>query len=607
MKKARKNQPLCSDYDSEIQSLCPGSIIPLERRMKVFKALHESGKSHKTTIVIDSEVNNPLVLVGIMATDWPGLANICLSELHHRGWNLDAVEGFNIDEKGHKLGFVIAGIRDDDPERRSRFENDARNMENLMIRLAGGSSGTISLLSRAAERLEKYDEVRRALEHYYRKTSLPDAYLGETGELVQFLSSRSDEYLRERKAEDLAWIVRKNYELVEGVRKRRGRPMFSLKNLKTTKEHLTGISLAGYERSVSFQDSLTALSFAWPGSTVRHQRRYTTLDGIIAMRIEMAGPTGLAATRAEQIHIIQTLKRLLVRNDLERLKKIHRYGGRENYARALIPLLLRECDNTGINQGYISIISTSTFHTELKLLLVTKNDNSDEHDGKIIELVGLIEEFEGLGVVSFKSPSNYGSRWLDIIDITVQRDFFPEIESAYEAVKTSIENSFGKFRDFDMGMRLNDVRQLTEIKKVLKHIPENAVTDFYYHLEDFLRGSAPISEIAMHINLAFNAMEKIRNNEDIVKPISVDIFSEENPDIGIATLICCAGKGDHGTMFHDLLEVLKEFTVTASVMDWSDGTALLLKVQHQGGVLPHELLKKVLEDIEKVCQKVSGS
>jgi hypothetical protein len=586
----------------DVEGLCPGSIIPLERRMRVVRTLYNRGsRGAKATFCLDSEPDDPLILVGIMARDWPGLANVCLSELHHHGWNLDAVEGFNVaDASDRMLGFVLAGIRDESAERRAQFEKDAKHMESLLMRLAGGSSGTVSLLSRAAERIEKFEEVLEALEKSYKDEPVPENFLGDCGELVLFLSARSDEYLRERKADDLAWIVRKNYELVDGVRKRHGRPMFQLKNLRTIREHLTGINIAGYERNVSLQDCLTALSFAWPGSAARHNRRYTTHDGIVCIRIEMAGPTGLAATREEQAHIARTLKTLLVKNELDRLKRIHRYGGREHYARALIPLLLRECESTRLNQVYISLVSTATFMVELKLIIVAIVKGAEEHDRRVIDLVGSIEDTEGLSVVSFKSPSSYGDRWVDIIDITVQRDQFPEIEDAYEAVKKGISGTFGEFRDFDMGMRLNDVQQLTKIQKILRNLPENVVRNSYYHLEDFLRGSAPVEELALHIRLAYEAMMNMRTGEDPLKPTHAKVMTPDS-ERGSATLFCCPEKG-HSTMFQELLEVVKDYTVTASVIDWPGGAAVLLKVQSEGGPVPEDRIGPILEELEKVCR-----
>ena len=578
---------------------CPRSIITGQRRKRVVCELLADADhgDEGARVVVDSD-DSDLVLVGVMAVDWPGLATIVLSELHHLGWNLDLMEAFTSEYEGNRYGFVVTGINDPDADRRNRFEKDASRIEGLLARLAEGKAGTVSLLSRSAERLEKSEEVRQELEDLFGGEP-PEGVLGARGELVLFISSRSDEYLRERKSSDLAWMIKTNYELVNRVRSSGGKAVFRFRNLKTTREHLTGINIAGFERDISFQDVITALSFAWPGSAIKHQRRYTTSDGIISIRVEMSGPSGLSATKAELARIRKSLQKLLVANELEKLKKIHRYGGREHYARALIPLLLRECESTKLNQVYIALLSTSTFQAELKLLLVSDVGNEKKHDSLVIALVGRIDSYEGLTVVSFKSPSNYGTRWVDILDITVHREDLPDMETAYEAIKASVEGTFGQFRDFDMGMRLNDVSQLKAIRQQLGDIPDSVITDFYYRLEDFLRAAAPVEELTAHIRLAFENLSRLlQDGVNKVDPTWIDLLQGGNP---VATLVCCAGTG-RAEMFHDLLEALKEFSITASVIEWSGASAVLLRIQDSGHALDENTREKVLRTLKRTCK-----
>ncbi len=578
---------------------CPRSIITGPRRKRVVcELLSEAERGNKgARVVVDSD-DSDLVLVGVTALDWPGIATIVLSELHHCGWNLDLMEAFTADFEGMRYGFVITGIRDSDSERRDKFVSDASRIEGLLTRLAEGRAGTVSLLSRAAERLEKFEDVRQELVSLY-KGEPPDDVIGAKGELVLFISSRSDEYLRERKSNDLAWMIKTNFELVNRVRSSSGKAVFRFRNLKTTREHLTGINIAGYERDISFQNVVTALSFAWPGSAIKHQRKYTTSDGIVSIRVEMSGPSGLSATKDELSHIRKSLQKLLVANELEKLKKIHRYGGREHYARALIPLLLRECESTKLNQAYIALLSTSTFQAELKLLLVSHVRSEKKHDNLVISLVGRIDSYEGLMVVSFKSPSSYGTRWVDILDITVQREELTDLETAYEAIKQSVETTFGRFRDFDMGMRLNDVSQLKEIRKQLRDIPESVITDFYYRLEDFLRAAAPVEELISHIRLAFEDLSKLlHEGEQKTGPSWIEICRGDN---AVATLFCCVkmGKAD---AFHDLLEAVKEFSITASVIEWSGAAAVLLRLQDNEHALDEKTRERVIRTLRKTCR-----
>ncbi len=586
------------DKKNAEQCECPGSIIPAARRSDIYKKLLALKEISNTKVIIDQKDGDDLVLVGVAAIDWPGLATVVLSELHHSGWNLDLLEGFALKSEGIRRGYVITGIRDENSERRDRFAADARKMADLLARLAQGRAGTVSLLSRAAERLEKFEEVRTALERLYGDEMIPSGILGEKGELVLFISSRSDEYLAERNALDLAWIIRSNFQLVNQVRISGGKAQFRIKNLNTTREHLTGINITGFERDISFQNCVTALTHAWFGASIRHQRRYTTRDGIISIRIEMTGPTGLSATREEQIIIRRTLKKLLVAHELERLNRIHRYGGGEHYARALIPLLLKECENTDMNQAYLAVVSSTTFQAQLKLVLVSKQPDNEKHDVKIIQLVGSINEVDGLSVVSFRSPSNYREIWVDIIDITVEREAFIEMEDAYRDVKLAIEASFGQFRDFDRGMRLNDVRQLMEIREMIQDIPDHIITDFYYHIEDFLRASMSVDELALHIRLIYVSISsylEFRNN--IENPSSLDVFLGKRK---VATLICCVSEV-HTISFQHLLEAVKDYTVNVSIIEWSGVSALLLRIQKDEKGLDKEDLADVLNRLEALC------
>lgn len=584
-----------------LSGVCPGELVPPERRSRICRRLLDEtlAANDLPRAIVDTDKDD-LALLAVTAADWPGLATICLSELHHHGWNLDYAEGTAVEDHGVRRGFVLAGIRNSDPAVRKRFEQDAVHIQGLLEKLAEGRADTVSLLARASERLEVYEEVRTELVRLTGGKEILEALTGPEGELLMFMSSRSDEYLRERRPEDLASVVLTNYQLVEGVRSRGGKPLFKLRNLRTTREHLTGINIAGFERDISFQDCLTALSFAWPGSTVRHQRKYTTSDGIVCIRLEMAGPSALAASRAEVKRIGDNLKKLLVKKELERLKRIHSYGGRENYARALIPLLLKECESTRLSQAYIALESSTTFSAELKLLLVLMAADMDEHDGRVLNIVGSIDRLEGMTVVSFKSPSSYGTRWVDIINVTVERNSYPDIEDAYDAIKKCIEASIGPFRDFDMGMRLNDVRQLREIRELLKDIPDIVVTDFYYRLEDFLRAGSPVEELAQHIRLAFEALSSaLRDGLEVYGPTLAVVH---NGDIDVATLFCCV-LPERVHSFQDFLDVVREYRVTASLIDWSGLHAVLLRVQDSGGALNERDAVRVLEALK---QHMSG-
>ncbi|MCK5784963.1 MAG: hypothetical protein KAH54_00240 [Candidatus Sabulitectum sp.] len=579
------------DQISRFGETCPVVIIPSHRRQQVYSRLYDTDEDVSVTV----DVKDGLALLGISATDWAGLASIVIGELHHEGWNLDLLEGFTVVKNGVRRGIIITGIiMNDSEERGAKFIKDASKLSELLQRLAVGRAGIISLLNRSADRVECYQGILEELDRIY-KDGIPEGILGEKGQLVLFISSRSDQYLLARKIDDLAWIVKTNFDLVEKVRKKGGVPFFRIRNIRARGEHLTGINIVGYERDISFQNLTTALSVAWPGSTVSHQRKYTTHDGIVSIRVEMTGPNGMSATRKDLKVVREYLVKLLVSRGIERLHKVHHYGGTEHIGRALLPLLINECRTTGIDQAYIALENTTTFNAELKLLLVTSaDDNSQNHDTRILKLVKTLSNQKGIGVNSFKSPSRREGIWVDVFDFVAEREHFDHMEDAFSLIKNAIQESFGDFRDFDQGMRLNDVSQLEEIRRELPDIPDTVVTDFYYSLEDFMRASVPVKELAIHIRLLFETLSNMLSDDNLDK----EVTSEEVPGIvkPTATLFCCARRAECRDI-DSILGVVRDFTVTASIIRWSGAVSILLRVQENGHGLSPENRKSVLDAI----------
>jgi hypothetical protein len=574
---------------------CPVVVIPGYRRQKIYSRLFDSEEDVSITV----DVSDGLALLGVSAVDWAGLASVVIGELHHEGWNLDLLEGFAIKKNGVRRGTIITGIVINDSEERGRkFLEDTDKLKELLQRLAVGRAGVISLLDRSADRVECYQGILEELDRIY-KGEIPDGILGKKGQLVLFISSRSDQYLLARKKTDLAWIVKTNHDLVESVRTKGGVPFYRIRNIRARGEHLTGINIVGYERDISFQDLTAALAVAWPGSSVSHQRKYTTNDGILSIRVEMTGPNGMSATRTELKVIREYLRKLLVSKGIERLHRVHHYGGTEHIGRALLPLLIRECRSTGVNQAYIALENITTFDAELKLLLVTTadgNDEAEDHDTRILKLVKNLSFQRGIGVNSFKSPSRRDDVWIDVFDFVAEREHFDQMEDAYSIVKQAIQDSFGTFRDFDQGMRLNDVNQLEEVRKELPDIPHTVITDFYYSLEDFMRASVPVVELSQHIRLLFETITGLLADGEALETVVCEEVQGRNRPV--ATLFCCARRGECRDM-EGLLAVVRDFTVTASIIRWSGAVSVLLRVQKNSRALEPEKRDAILKTIRE--------
>ena len=198
---------------------------------------------------------------------------------------------------------------------------------------------------------------------------------------------------------------------------------------------------------------------------------------------------------------------------------------------------------------------------------------------------------KGLTVVSFRSPSHYSNIWVDLLSVTIEREDFAEMEDAYKDIKLAIEENFGQFRDFDRGMRLNDVKQLNEIRSELNEIPDSVITDFYYHIEDFLRASISVNELSQHISLVYDSISSfLASREGAENPCSRNVL-----EVGrkVATLICFVCENE-AVVFQHLLEAVKDYTVNVSIIEWAGVSAILFRIQRNGKGLDKDELLDVI-------------
>ena len=137
-----------------------------------------------------------------------------------------------------------------------------------------------------------------------------------------------------------------------------------------------------------------------------------------------------------------------------------------------------------------------------------------------------------------------------------------------------------------------------DIRGSLSGIPESVITDFYYRLEDFLRAAAPVDELTAHIRLAFETLSGLlQDGSKKTGPAWMEICHGDNC---VATLFCCAKMG-RADAFQDLLEAVKDFSITASVIEWSGASAVLLRIQDNDHALAEKARKKVIKTLRSTC------
>ncbi|GAH63961.1 unnamed protein product, partial [marine sediment metagenome] len=80
------------------------------------------------------------------------------------------------------------------------------------------------------------------------------------GETFKFFASRSKAYISERSPKDLAMQIINNYKIQQDVLDSKGEIQIYVKNIKTTKEHLTGISVGVFEKDMLLKGIINSIS-----------------------------------------------------------------------------------------------------------------------------------------------------------------------------------------------------------------------------------------------------------------------------------------------------------------------------------------------------------
>ncbi len=65
-----------------------------------------------------------------------------------------------------------------------------------------------------------------------------------------------------------------------------------------------------------------------------------------------------------------------------------------------------------------------------------------------------------------------------------------------------------------------------------------------------------------------------------------------------STLFCCSRKGTCNNM-EELLALVRDYTVTASIIRWSGAVAVLLRVQQKSRALPADLRDNIYKAISE--------
>jgi len=540
-----------------------------------------------------------LHLFGILSPDWPGLSNTCLGVIHETGWNVDYVKAFKLTRPSETLGIMLIGIRTKTVGEHDRLTVQAPQIFAKLQRAAIGTSAKAFLLSEEIRKLEVYSQVIVLIESRYQGQDL-DQIIGPNGEAVKYFAARSRDYIENRRIEDIADQILRNYTFIRTVRETPDAIQLDISNLETNTEGVfTTVTVAGPTRMLNLEDCLKTIGQGVPGFLLKHNREFTTNEGVSLYRIEFVDAMGFPLAESEHEKLRSAFASLVLNKRQNRAQWIESIGGFEHYARAIIPLLVKEAVNTKKTQVYQSVGQTTDLFIEFKIIVVVPNP-TELREKLVNKTVKWIEGVPGLEIFGVKPPKTYDNAEVFIIDLRASLSVLENVETIYKTIKDNIRNALGEFRDFDEGMRTIDTEKFKSVRRMIDGIDKTVIRELYYCIEDFFRVGASIDEIIAHIRLMIDMLTVLEKKE-----LNIHVLTRQTGQrtadgrtIPKASLLCVAYPNPL-YLLQKILELLENYEVTLSRLEKPGWSMLICRLTSREKALSDaelgELTRKILK------------
>jgi len=557
--------------------------------------------SEKNTVVYSEEVSEGDEKVGLIlsiaSSDWPGMSEACLGVVHSRGYNVWRLSGFVVDKfyqgKDEEVGLIVIYIKPKNKDLRRALFEEKDSIVRMLDYASLGKTGTALLVATESTKVQIMAMVVRYIEEKLSDNpQLIKEMTGPEGETAKFFASRSTEYLIDRTVKQLGDQIINNYTMIDEVRKN-GPGDILVENMTNRKEELTCISITGKQEVISVDEVFIRLEHALPGFKRKFDKTFITRDGIKLIRLEITNSN-------DEFYVgddLEKIKNILLKciNKVTTLDNVifaknYLPGGQEHYARAIIPLLIREFESSNITQIYIAQSNSSEFSMSVKLLIVTaKLIEAREFELQILEG---IESNKAFFVANCMPPRTYGSYFILNFDIQADLDIFGSKYEVYIALKKYLQTIFPVYRDFDEGMRKENLRKLNAVKERLKNRDQNLISEIYYYLDGFHRYQAEVEELEIEIDTGIQALENAKKNIN-----KSAIFIKNVPSINKkgykSTIIAYASKNKID-LKKCVANIMRRFEVTLCKVKEEPFVLIILNLQSGGKALSDQELESVL-------------
>lgn len=519
------------------------------------------------------------MMLGALAVDWPGMANSILGIIHHHSQNVLFVKGFTISLHERQIGVVILAFVLPDDGAYNRFVS---KKEDLMRRIHDASVGSSSkelLLDDEAVKFEIYTDLVSWL-HGHDQVMDEGQTRREEEEALKFISSRSREYLEERKISDLGQQIRDNCKFIERIRLGKATEVIHIKNIKTKFEHLTGITFVCREILISIEDFLKALNYILPECVIKYHKSFVTEDSIFVYRLEITNRYGKPLATPLVKRVSEQLKKMITATYNRGIHQVKAVGGFEHLARAIIPFLMNEFKVTGLSQLFFNSEKRTEFSIDVKMILVTDPGS----DARLFEIVKHISRIRGIDIKSMIPPKRYGDHLeINILKFSANLAEFQSIRAIFDAVKTQVSALLGKpVRDFDEGIREIDIRVLTELQLTLADMDPALIREIFFNLDEMFRIEASVDLLRVLVQTCSMALATSRRHDNqallvmhrtvtlLHKTIFVIVFVREND------------------MLEGVLDKVAGLDLKLTRFDWHPMAVLVLLLSENGEALSEQ-------------------
>lgn len=567
-------------------------IFPqLQQKALLVQLFHTYENSKKSVVIQLEELGEkyfPLtVIMGVLAEDWSGMANSILGIIHQKHGNVLFIKGFTLDYETHKLGIVLLSFLIKTKDEYNRFLADKNNLLTIIKEASQGSLSKTLLLEDETIRFDIYSKIIKAIKKMYREPDIENI-IGEYGETLKFISSRSREYLQERKLTDLAALIIDNYKFQKQVREGKADKKIKIKNFETLDEKLTGITFVCWEENFSVENFLKTLDFIVPGHIIKHHKSFVSKEKILVYRIEIVD-SHIQPLNPDAIKSIEiSLAKLISTSVNEVFCQIKSVGGYEHYARAIIPFLMEELKITGISQVFMSVEKKTEFMMQLKLIIVSLPSKK----ANLNKLISLLENHQGIEILSVIPPRLY-QKWIEvnIMNLKINLAEFISIAAIFQTIKNILKNLYNQIRDFDEGLRDSDMRSLMDLTSGLKTVNPLIIKEIYFNFDEIYRMETPPEIMAEIINLVCATIEAAKKED--MGQVVVNYKNIKNPrkDEGLKTIFIISYVKDK-KILSKFINNLPEIEVYFTRIEWEQRFYLILIFKKNNrALLPAEIEK----------------